>query len=299
MSRGRLLLLALALAACAGIGAIEARFIVAGRTDLVSATQRVAALERQLADLRQREEHTTRDLRLAENQLGRLPAVALTVATPSTVTRDPLVAGWLVRTRQLRDLAAQNPGLAIPELQLLLDEDWLRVARDAAFDTEPERRKALAALRTAAKSRFIARLSTAARAFTQSHLDEIPADIHALAAHLEPPVDPALLRRYAITPADPASGLHARWSVREISAVDEDYDSRFRVDANGSHGSGSGPAAWIDDLRPRLQRAYEAYAAAHTGNKPAGLAHVVPYINPPLAPATVEKLLQAERENPR
>jgi hypothetical protein len=117
-----------------------------------------------------------------------------------------------------------------------------------------------------------------------------------LIPHIDPPINPAVLSRYEIVPqANPSS--HPKWRICEISAIDEEYDTRRSVGANGSHGwSGGGPLTWNADYASRVQRAYRAYSAARSGAEPAGFAQVVPYIDPPFPPPIVERLLKQERE---
>ena len=97
---------------------------------------------------------------------------------------------------------------------------------------------------------------------------------------------------------NPAAATDGGWVMREIASIDEDYDTRHSVSVGGS-GSSSGPAAWIEDFQPRMQRAFQAYAAAHQGAQPTSITQALPYIDPPFAPAVLEKLLKAERNRAR
>lgn len=299
MTPARFLLLGLALVAWCGIAAVHVHLAPAQRSQLEALRQRTTALERQLAELRLQQQSFARDLQLAEQQLSRLPPITVSIASPATEPREPAIAAWIARIKQLRDLAARHPEQMIPEMQLLGDDDWLRLGRTASFNSDDDRRQSLAALRTAAKSHFITRLSAAAQKFTLSDLTRIPKSALELAPHFDPPIDPAILQRYEIKTNPDTASRRPRWFVRETAAVDEDYDSRVRVEANGSHGANSGPLAWHDDYTDRLRRAHEAYHAAHAGAKPAGLAQLAPYIQPPLPPRAFEKLLQTERQRPR
>lgn len=297
MKRLRLLLFVTALAAGLGLVVFETRLVSAQRAQSQLLTQQIADSTRQLTALRRQRDGTARDIALAEQQLARLPPVTLATQSSAAGARDLATEAWVARTQQLRALAAENPAQLIPEMKLLTDEDWMRVAQHAAFETDAQRRKALAALRHTAKVKFITCLSAAAQKWTLAEgLAKTPSSVAELAPYFESPVDPAIMQRYEIVPESRPSS-RASWRVREIAAIDEDYDSRHSVDATGSHGSsGGGPLTWNADYSSRVQSAYRAYVAANQGAQPPDISRVVPYIDPPLPPTVVEKLLKVERE---
>jgi len=297
--RLRLLLSLLLLVGAVSIG-FEAAAFAARRAEAHALERSVAAADRALAQLDRHRTALARDLALAEEQLARIPPVRLPDAADAATGDERVVAAWLARAVRLRALAAATPAARIPEMTLLDEEDWLRVAQTAAFDTEPQRRQALARLRTAAKSRFEELLAETVARFRAAHGDRIPATALDLAPHLSPPADAAMLARYSVINGDPyAKNSREGWVLRETAAVDADYDSRHTVGANRGRGSSSGLSAWIDDLTLRLQRARDAYTAAHQGTQPSGISQVLPFIDPPLPPSAVEKLLEAERNRPR
>lgn len=297
MTRPHFILFGAAFATLAGTGLYEARLISAQREQGQTLLRRTADLERQIADLGRHRAATARDLQLAEQQLTQLPASA---ATAADRTRDAEVKAWLARVKQLRQLSAAHPDRQIPEMGLLTDDDWLQVARQASFDTDDQRRQAFARLRTAAKRKFVAQLSAALPKFTKTFEGKLPATSLELAPYLEPPADAAMLQRYGVTQTGPVTAANrSAWVMRELAPVDEDYDTRHTVNSGGGSGSSSAPAAWIEDFQPRMSRAFKAYADAHQGAQPSGIAQAVPFITPPLPPATLEKLLKAERERPR
>lgn len=294
MTRPHVLLFGIMFTALVGTGLYEARLIAAQREQRQSDLRRTADLERQIADLRRQRDTTARDLHLAEQQLTQLPASA---ATAADRTRDTAVKAWLGRVKQLRQLSAAHPDRQIPEMGLLTDDDWLQIARQASFDTDDQRRQAFAGLRTAAKRKFVTQLSAALAKFTKAHAGNLPATTLDLAPYLETPAGTAMLQRYGMTQTGPVTAANrSAWVVRELAPVDEDYDTRHTVNAGGASASSSAPAAWIEDFQPRMSRAFKAYAEAHHGAQPSGIAQAAPFIDPPLAPATLEKLLKAERD---
>src|SRR5690606_5389988 len=148
----RRLLLAVPLAICAGAALVETHLVSDRAAQLRALRARHAGLARELADATRQEQLAVRELQHAEQQLAQLaphrPALSGAAAPPADSA-----AGWLTRTKQLRALFALHPAHRIPEIQLLDDADWLRVARDASFETDAQRRQAAAALRTAAKNK--------------------------------------------------------------------------------------------------------------------------------------------------
>ncbi len=208
-----------------------------------------------------------------------------------------------VRGAQRRFSAAnsgERPDQRIPEMQFLAEEDWLRVAKDIQFDSDEATRRALAALRTAAAARFQPQLTSALRGFAKTP-PENPPTILALQPFADPPIDPSLLARYELSKT---TEIPPRWKVQTKDPVDADYDTRHTVDVyvdNRGYGGGSAtaPTAWIPDFREQSMRAYQAYTKANNGTSAPNLAAALPYFDPPLAPAVLEKLLKAERARPR
>lgn len=300
MKRRHLLLLVATLTVGLGTALVGHSHLATQREHTQLLARQNANAARQLTALRRQRDSTARDLALAEQQLARLPTIALVIDRPPTRAPDSATTAWLARAQQLHSLASENPGHHIPEMKLLTDDDWMRVAQHAAFETDDQRRAALAALRTTAKDKFIARLSAAAQKWTlASGVDQRPATMVELTSSFGSTVDPAILPRYEIVAqSNPRSRFS--WRAQETAAIDEDYDTRAIVEANGSYGSsGPGPLTWNSDYTARLQGAYRAYASTHLGSPPPRLAQIIPYIDPPLPPATLEKLLQAERAGPR
>ena len=87
--------------------------------------------------------------------------------------------------------------------------------------------------------------------------------------------------------------LHAAWALQESSTADSDFDDRISVKADGSMGVIHAPVAWIPDFTARAQRAFLAFTEANR-TQPKSTTQLVPYFNPPLDPATVDKMVKAE-----
>lgn len=282
------------LASLVGATVYGASILAAQKIQLQSLAARIADLSQQLTDVRSGHQSTAHELQLAETQLTQL-----TTPLPATQAgpRDTEIQAWLARVTQLHKLLTADRSANIPECRLLTVEDWFTVALTAAFETDEQRRKALATLRTAAKRRFANQLSVALRKFMESHNNALPDALLDLAPYLTKRARSSIVPRYTIIHDVSPSTLRGGWIIREATAVDADYDSRLTV-TPGSTIFSPGPAAWIDDFAPRMHRAKQAYAAANPAALPLnpGLAQLAPFIAPPLAPATLEKLLRAERD---
>src|SRR5690606_39014754 len=138
--------------------------------------------------------------------------------------RNAELHAWLVREKRLRELVKEAPPHAIPELRLLTDDDWLRVARAARLDTMDNRRRALAALRDTPKQHFQFRLSQALQAYLMHSGVVFPPSPLTLAHYFEQPPAPAMLSRYAMLPGGHTSTKSfSMVAIQEIAAVEPDY----------------------------------------------------------------------------
>lgn len=304
MAPSRRLLLAAVFLLGAGTLFQGARLITRQRAELQTSAQRSTELEKQLAALRRAQIATAAELALAEAQLARLPdsTSAATLADPAERARAAEIAGWLVAVKRLKQLLTDNPGRQIPELRLLTTADWLRTAKAVDFEDTEALLQAFAALREVAKSKFFPQLLQAVSNYASSSNNNTPPpSVQALAAFLPKPANADFLARYELTTLPPRLGSSAAsgtagptWAVRERSAIDADYDGRITISPTGSMIE-SAPFAWIPDYFARAKTASDAFAASNPAAAPPSTSQLLPYFNPPLAPAIAEKLLKAER----
>jgi hypothetical protein len=137
--------------ALAGVGVLETRVVFRQRDEHQTLQKRLAAESRQTAMLRDECETAQQNLNGAEQELAGLTAPS--VEDAATAARQTEIKAWLARLKQLQRLVAERPEHRIPEVQLLTDEDWLRVAQRASFGDEHDMRKAFGELRSACSSR--------------------------------------------------------------------------------------------------------------------------------------------------
>jgi hypothetical protein len=290
-----LVVVAVSIAAVAGT-IYEARIATRQREQLQALQSRSAQWEQQIAALRRERDETLEELKIAERQLTELSPATETSQSSAERAREIEVRAWLARVKQLKRLFSENPSRQIPEMQLLTDDDWLRVAKQAELDSDMTMRKALAAVRDAAKSRFARMMAQALGKFTKAASDQLPLSTTELAPNFDPPIDGAMLQRYVMLKTGSTASVGGNWAIQEKTAIDEDYDTRYQIGANGGTSSLSPPIAWIENFQALAQQAYKAYADANKGASPAKISQLIPYFDPPLAPATAEKLIKAESE---
>ncbi len=266
------------------------------RQEILTTEQALAAQRRTLATL-------AHDLSAAESQLATLPLYSTPTPGTTATAHAAEIATWLANLKRLKQLFADRPEQRIPEIRLLTDEDWLRATQGISLHGEESIRRAFAAVRTAAVSRFKTPLLEAFKAYAKAAKGVTPSSPSALAPFLSNPTDAECLSRYEIVPSNFPEKLKARgataWSLLERSAIDEDYDTRHRLNPDGGSDSASGIAAWNPDLKERTQRAAQAFTAANPSVASPSVSQLLPYFTPPLAPAIAEKMIKTERSPPR
>jgi hypothetical protein len=286
---------AVSIAAVAGT-IYEARVATRQREQLHALQKRSTQWAQQMATLRRERDDTLEELKIAERQLAELSPATKASQSSAERTREIEVKAWLARVKQLKRLFAENPARQIPEMQLLTDDDWLRAAKQAELDSDATVRQGLAAVRTAAKAKFVRMMAQALGKFTKAANDQLPLTTTELAPYFDPPIDGTMLQRYAMVRTGSAATAGGYQAIQEKTPIDEDYDNGYQVGANGSYGSMPPPLAWIENIQTLEQQAFKAYAKANNGASPSKTSQLIPYFDPPLPPATVEKLIKAESE---
>jgi hypothetical protein len=290
-----LVVVAVSITAVAGT-IYEARVATRQREQLQALQKRSAQWAQQIATLRRERDDTLQELKIAERQLAELSPATGVSPSSAERTREIEVKAWLARVKQLKRLFAEDPARQIPEMQLLTDDDWLRAARQAELDSDMTMRKALAAVRDAAKAKLVRMMAQALGKFTKAASDQLPLTTTELAPYFDPPIDGAMLQRYTMARTGSAASAGGNWAIQEKTPIDEDFDTRSFVGANGNSGGMGQPLAWIENFQTLEQQALKAYAKANNGASPSKTSQLIPYFDPPLALATVEKLIKAESE---
>src|ERR1035437_1042575 len=186
-------------------------------------------------------------------------------------------------------------------MQLLSDQEWLDIARDQDLESDIGIRKALSAVRKAAKNSFASMASAAVVKYSDDNSGGFPTELSQLQQYLKAPVDDAILQRYEILPAAAISkvGLGGKWVITEKAAVDADYDNRWSI-GPGSYGSSGWTQSEVDQLLTQLAPAIKAFSAANNGSPPKDdPSQLLPYITTPDEQAALQKLIQKAAETER
>lgn len=197
------------------------------------------------------------------------------------------IAGWLERVARLRHHVANTPEAAIPELELLSEDDWLAAAREAKLDTEPQVREVLRKLHDQARSTAVRELSSALWRFTAAHGDRLPDSVAELAALTTRSLPPAMLGRYEMLRTGAARAVPAdEWILAEQPALAGAMGSRAFV-ATDQHGT--------EDLgsvsERQLRQALRAFVQVNSGALPAGPAQLLPFFAERLTPAAEQEFI--------
>ena len=216
-------------------------------------------------------------------------------SSAKAIENDPraiMVKSWLAREDQLKQFVQMYPGKAIPEFQLLSEQQWLNAAMSAKFDSEKNIQKELANLRHAAENNFVSTLHDALSKYMKANDGHFPTDLSQLQSYFPSPVDDAILQRWVIAPAsaNPSVGV-GETIITQKSAVDESLDQRWAVGATG-FGSGNWESEDMGTAIATLKSAMKAYAVDHNGAQPGTPEQIQPYLTTPELQAAFQTVMQ-------
>jgi len=245
MTKPRFIALMAAWLALAGTAGYQYRAATQERTALHVQQTRLEQLKQEITALEQARDDALGELSAAEDNLVQIAPLAAPSEGPLDSHRDVTTKAWLARLKRIQEFFSADPGRRIPEMDLLDDDDWIGLARDARFDNDAEMRTVSSAVRSEAKGKFSSRLAQALRAFVKAQNGLLPQDPLALASYFPKPVDVAILERYEMTNSGSASEVFgAGWVIQEKNPVDAQFDTRIRVSTSGTV-SQLAPGGWI------------------------------------------------------
>ncbi len=307
-----------ALAVAAGAGIFEAHQAAQLRGQNQTLQQQQAPLAEQIRQLqRERDDATNRLARItaeiAKNQKNNLELLKLRgevdrlkAAANSEEMRD---AGYIVQDINLiKNYFEKNPKLKTPELQFLLNYDWVTMAASSEIgvggvDQDKAYRHDASKLRSLADRVAGSMFYDALAQYEQSNNGQPPSDVSQLKPYLKRPANrlgsdipiedvDEILDRWEIVPANQIKGIIAGGDmvVTQKAAVDDLFDNRVVV---GKKGIVSRPFVETDTLDV-LAPVYAAYQSAR-GTQPMDLADLQPYATTPEQKAAVGKIIQSER----
>jgi len=201
---------------------------------------------------------------------------------------NPMLKSLGERAAKLKEGIGGMADKTIPELQFLRERDWLDVVADFdKLETDEDYRKALRALRDKGKGLAGDKFRGALKKFAEANDGALPASLEELTPYFDEPMDPAVVARYQLTRSGRLAevGNEHNLIVETASAVDEEYDSRFKFGVNGTTSSTYSP------IGEKLQKAAMAYAEANSGRLPRDPGEVSRFLSEPIDPARVQRFL--------
>jgi len=174
------------------------------------------------------------ELMRLRGEVGRLRAEAQELARwKSAQQKTPM--------SEARQKLSQMPEKMIPELKILDEKKWVEDARRGNLETEDGARQVLANLRRAAKIRFVSDLGEALNEYLKASQGQLPSDLSLLKPYFKKPVDDEALQRYRLLHTGSVSDLPMTEPlISEQAAVDDQYDTLFKISAQGYTMNGTG-----------------------------------------------------------
>ena len=225
-------------------------------------------------------------LREDSRELARLKA-----ESAANSGHDPSIQATLqtlaARATALKRHLAERPQTKIPELQFVTDKQWIDAVAKGNLDTEEGIREALNRLRSSAKETFASMMQKALKQYAAGNGGMLPNDISELQAYFNPPIDPAMLKRYELVQnGSLEESRHDKPLISEIAPpVDDEYDTRYDFEITGTRFRS------VSKAGEALRAAAMAYANANNGLLPRDPTHLTPYLREPIAPERIQKFL--------
>jgi len=195
---------------------------------------------------------------------------------------------WAARATLLKQRAEQMPDKKLPEFRFLTEKDWFDAVKDApALESDADFRRAMSNLRNSSKSIFGRMLQQALRAYGGANDGQLPTDLAQLKPFLPATVDDSVLARYSLLERGKLPVLpKGQYLVAETAQpVDEEYDTVQRFSLNGINSS------TVNRVEEAVKQAGIQFAQANQGMLPTDAAQLAPYLNQPLDPASIQKVL--------
>lgn len=202
---------------------------------------------------------------------------------------DPMLKSLGERAAKLKEGIGRMPDKTIPELQFLKEKDWVDAVADfEKLETENEYRKALRVSRDRGKHIAGEKFRGALQKFAEANNGMLPPSLEALQPYFDAPMDPAVIARYELTQTSGRladMGNEHNLIVETATAVDEEYDSRFKFGVKGT------TSQTYSRISEDLQKAAMAYAEANSGRLPRNPTDISGFLAQPIDSARVQRFL--------
>ena len=216
---------------------------------------------------------------------------------------DPTVQlahAWKAKAAKLRQLFEQTPDQRIPEMQLLSDEQWLDVAKNADLDSTRGIRIALSRIREVATLNFAAAIQQALHTYMNANQKKLPDTPSQLTPYFRPPVEnaDAMLLRYQMLDKEAQTKEAFKGaSIIQKVLIDNSVDNTLIVGL-GTMGfapkpnQGHAPVDIPRELLPVLK----AYMDANNHKTPLDFDELKPYITTPEQTTALDKFIKVVTE---
>lgn len=293
LRRRTLVLLGVALLAIMAGITLEVRLAAEYRRRLETQSLSIARWE-QVARARAESEATSSTAALRQD--GGRTTETMSPATASDPASAQQSRAWAERTKRLRAWMAKHPREWIPELELLGDQNWLSITREATLDEENDFALAAAELRGVAKGYFVELMRSALRAYLRTHEGILPVDTLELLRHfpLTSHDHVAMLERYRMVRSGKLAAAPEGPLIEEKKLI-RSYEARHAITTDGAGGLSietrkpSSKSVEEERIKASAERAVAAFVKINQGQKPTTPAQLIPYFDPPLRPEHVKR----------
>lgn len=198
--------------------------------------------------------------------------------------RDKLEGLPAAQVAALKQKLAQMPGEGIPELALLKEKDWEKIAWNADFTTDDGTRVALSEARNKAVDVFFNLARPAIKAYLAVNNNILPSDLLPLAPYFDVPGTDAMLERYSfLQSGELSTNLSGPLVTESAGAVDPLYDSQSQMSMSGASGS-----MW-NNVQFAVGQAVSAFSRDNSGQPPTDSSQITSYLKEPIEPAALQK----------
>ena len=195
------------------------------------------------------------ELMRLRGEIGRLQTAVQELTGPKTkepLSREEVLASmrqmYLGRVDRLKQLFTTNPAEAVPELQFVTDDEWLRLVEYDHHEIDPDNRRVMSLARSGAQIRFAHTvLDHALEEYGKNNGGQFPTDLSLLAPYFKSPVDDSILRNWTILPTSSLpSGMRVDedWVITQKAPVNAELDQRVVIGMKSARLGGGGTNDW-------------------------------------------------------
>ena len=196
-----------------------------------------------------------REVLRLRSESGRLQAAVQELTRPKTndpLSREEVLASmrkvYSDRVNRLKQLFAENPSQAVPELQFVTDRQWLEMVMYDRHETDPDYSHAMSSARSSAQIQFaMSVLYDALGQYGKNNSGQFPTDLSQLTPYFKSPVDDSVLQDWAILPGSNLPGALRSdddWVITQRAPVDAERDQRVVFGLKSMHLGRGGASDW-------------------------------------------------------